>query len=782
MKRSVFFFLLLLPLLTPEVYAQDAAHDSVDVLHYRLTLDLGHTRVRQLRGVAEITFVKTQNCSQVAFDLIADSVHPVSIDGTVTRGFSYNPDDRLLQVYVGGHVGDTHVLSVPYVTNGYVESYGFGGMHMDYSIYYNLGVAFKEYPHSFGRCLFPCRDNFYDKATYTFVVTSQPGWRSMCSGLLQSSFRNSDGSLTEEWQLNQPIPTYLASVSSAQWHVIETSFAGEHQSYPALLGFIDQDSIDVVAHFDMINQVVPMFERCFGPYRWERIGYISTPRGSMEHAQNIALAYDCMSMLDNSPCNMTTCHELAHAWFGNLITCATAGDMWINEGGASFCEEVAAEAIYGSDWAESYYLSNLRTVLRTAHVKDGGYLALADMPERNTYGSTTYDKGALVWHSLRGVMGDSLFYASMRRLFSSCAFGNIDAATLRDSLSLYSGIDLTGFFDFHVSHPGFVDYSVDRFDVQGNNATLTLRQLLRGATRYARGNRVPVTFFSHDLQQSDQWMIFDDSVATCTFTLPFAAAFAIVDYHNAISDACTGGSVSLKKKEVVNLPVAYCKLSVSKPLEENSNWVYVGHHFARPTGDTLPGIVRLANRYWEVNAQYWDENTTLRLFYNQGSYDAEGAAFLDENFYEKASTLDSIAVVYRPDASHPWQVVSHKRTASSSASSGYFVAPFFPYGQYALAVIDTALLDIRAVPTLSDGSQTPQLQVFPNPNRTEFQIEMGGYDKKFDLSVFDIKGNKVLEKRDLSDHCTVRHNLPAGSYIVLIKNNCVSLQSQIIVQ
>ena len=94
MKRKLFFFCLSVALLTVGVRAQDADHDSVDVLHYSLTLDLGHNVEKQLQGIAEITFVKTRDCGSVSFDLIADSIHPVMLNGVVTRGFSYNADNQ----------------------------------------------------------------------------------------------------------------------------------------------------------------------------------------------------------------------------------------------------------------------------------------------------------------------------------------------------------------------------------------------------------------------------------------------------------------------------------------------------------------------------------------------------------------------------------------------------------------------------------------------------------------------------------------------------------------
>ena len=454
--------------------------------------------------------------------------------------------------------------------------------------------------------------------------------------------------------------------------------------------------------------------------------------------------------------------------------------MWINEGGASFCEEVAMEAMYDRAAATQYYLDKLRSVLLTAHRSDGGYRSLSGMSPYNTYGSTTYDTGALVWHSLRGVMGDSLFYDCMHRLFERCAFGNIDAVGLRDSLSLYSGMDLEGFFDFYVFTPGFVDFAVEGLATEGNRATLTLRQQLRGTEHYAHGLRVPVTFFSGDHQQCDQWMTMDDSVATQSFVLPFVADYVVVDYHDLISDAATNGVARLTGTGNYDLGNTYCRVYVGQqaatPIDHR---VQVTHHFTHPTGDTVAGVVRMADHYWEVNAAPRDNAISIRLLYNMGANSSSGASGLDMGFYERGATLDSIAVMYRPDAHHAWQMVSRKRTASSNMSTGYFTTPLF-VGQYALAVVDTNWVGIDG-PQAREGSGA-ELRLYPNPSHTQFQVEVEGSDKNFDLAVFDTFGKKVLSASGLNSGDVVRHNLPAGSYVVIIKNNYVSLQSQIIVQ
>lgn len=776
-KKSLVLFLALLATASNWAFAQLPSADSIDVLHYNLTIDLGATVQKQMRGVADIQFVLTKPCNAVSFDLICDSVRPVSLDGTVTRGFSYDPDERLLRVYVsGGQPGDTHTLSVPYVSNGYVEHYGWGGLHMDNNIYYNLGVAFREYPHAFGRAWFPCRDNMYDKASYIITVTSQPGWRAICSGIRQSETTAPNGTNSSTWTINQPTPTYLVSISSAPWQVIEREYQGEYGTYPAIIGsIVVHDSATVRHAFDILDDVVPAYERAFGPYRWERIGYITTPMGSMEHVSNIGLVAECAASTD-SPCQMTMCHELGHAWFGNLVTCTTVGDMWINEGGASFCEEVAAAAAYGNAWADDYYQKNLVNVLLNAHLSDDGYRALSGMPERITYGTTTYKKGALVWHSLRGLMGDSLFTASMHRLFSSCAFGNIDAAGLRDSLSLYSGLDLTDFFDFHVFTPGFVDFSLD-LGINGNDHHVTLRQHLKGTDSYPRTSRVPVTFFSADRSmRHKEWLTVAGPLSELTLSLPFQASFAIVDFDHDLSDACSDDTALLVRKGVVDMPHAFCKVNVPEA-PSTPSWIHVGLHFAHPDGDTVSGIVRMADRYWQVTGSVHC-SATGRFLYNMGSNGSSGASNIDMGFFDRPYTLDSIWLLYRPDSHSPWQRASNSRTSSSSITTGYFTYRLLP-GQYTLAVCDTNIIPLMRIDTPSDA---PSFRIYPNPSAASFRIDMGGYDKKIDVQIYDTMGRKVLEMCDLNDGDTIRHNLSAGTYIVLIKNNFLSLQSQIIVQ
>ena len=410
------------------VQAQTA--DSVDVLHYSLQLDLSNGK--PFRGDALLTVRLLRPCNEIGLNL-SGNVDSIKVNNIRTSG------NNILHIPTAGiAAGDTFTVAIAYRGSGHVESYGFGGFHFDNDMSYNLGAAFGEALHPIGRAVFPCRDNFNDKSTYTISVKTKAGWTAECSGMLQSRSVDSDGCEHSVWNISHPVCTYLVGISQADYHRILDTVAG----YPLTIGYTTQDSTVTRNVYALLDAVVPKFEECFGPYLWGRIGYIGTAMGSMEHVNNIALARPAMASVSQAG-QSTIAHELGHAWFGNLVTCEEEGDMWINEGGASFTSEVAREATHGRRASNATYQQDLDNVLRTTHHTDNSYMPLHGMPNAYTYGSTTYDKGAMVWHSLRGYLGDSLFYASVRTLMERCAFGNIDAYRLRDSLSLYSGASTT---------------------------------------------------------------------------------------------------------------------------------------------------------------------------------------------------------------------------------------------------------------------------------------------------------------------------------------------------
>lgn len=760
MKQS-FFYTLLLTLLFwgAEMGAQTTRNeknvsDSVDVLHYDLVMDLNHLSANQLVGCATVEMRLLEQEDSIALQLQGAMVDSVRING-VAVDFNYQMPLLFFPTSMIG-VGDTFNCRVYYRSNGYVESYGWGGLHLDATLYYNLGVAFSDSPHNYGRTLFPCRDNFHDKATYYIHTTSPIGWTTQCTGVLDSAVVNSDGSQTTHWRIDNPLPTYLIGMAMADFHTVERMVEGYYGNYPATIAFRTEDSTRVASYFEMLDEVVSMYERCFGPYRWGRIGYVGTTKGSMEHATNIALVNDCIAAVDHELCISTTVHELGHAWFGNLVTCETTDEMWFNEGGATFTSEVAFEALFGKDYANDFYQNNLESVLRTTHITDGGYTALQGQTHEHVYGSTTYDKGGVVWHSLRGYLGDSLFYASMRQLFERNAFTSMNATAIRDSLSFYSATDLTDFFDFHVFSPGFQDFYVDSMmSVQqggGYATTVALRQKLSNTTRYADGNRIPLTFVGADNRRVSQRVDFDGVSTQQTFLLPFEPKLVLVDFDRTFSDAVTSSEIALtSQSSTVTDEVTHFKVAPSQV--NDTARLFVELHWSDPDLDGNPGIIRMAHHYWTVQG-LMDESDVVRGFFGYGA-----SGQFDRDLLHGSASRDSVRLLYRRSSSAPWQVVS------AQTAGAYMLTKKMAMGEYTVAIVDESLLNIA-----SADRKGVDVNIYPCPNDGGFKVDVDGYNGTIDVQVFDLGGHLVASYENCPVGFMIQSQLPTGSYVVKISN------------
>lgn len=750
------------------VQAQTA--DSVDVLHYSLQLDLSNGK--PFRGNALLTARLLRPCSEIGLDL-SGNVDSIKVNNTLTSG------NNILHIPTGGiAVGDTFTIAVAYRGSGHVESYGFGGFHFDNDMSYNLGAAFGEALHPIGHAVFPCRDNFHDKASYTIQMKTKAGWTAECSGMLQSRSVDSDGCEHTTWEIAQPVCTYIVGVSQANYRRIHDTVAG----YPLTIGYTTQDSATTRSVYALLDAVVPKFEECFGPYRWGRIGYIGTAMGSMEHVNNIALARPAMASVSQAG-QSTIAHELGHAWFGNLVTCQEEGDMWINEGGASFTSEVAREATHGRRASNATYQRDLDNVLRTTHHTDYSYLALHGMPHAYTYGSTTYDKGAMVWHSLRGYLGDSLFYASLRTLMERCAFGNIDAYRLRDSLSRYSGVDLTGFFDFHVFNPGFNNYNVSIGQGEGyqttNNVSVAISQNSVGTTTLMRHNRVPVTFFGADGRRHKEWFAFAGTdTVIASHMLPFTPAYCVLDLDCELSDAATVDSMRLFGTSGT-FPTDITFFALHAPSPEYITQYYIEHHYAPAFDvDTMAGVLRPARRYWVVRGEHAVNNGVMGRFrFIRDGYMSSEYPYLDEGFYSNSASLDSMALLWRPAAGTAWQVVSAHHVGNRN--DGHFTVDNLRTGEYTLAVIDTNILAIGDTPS-APHSAAPTL--FPNPVHSGEPIAIDAdTDAPFSVTFVDAAGRTAWHRDSCRNGERLSPDLPAGTYTVKIENHSTKQQSKIII-
>jgi len=430
--------------------------DSVDVINYGINLNVTDFENKELTGFTILT-LKTlyDNQNQISLHfqgLTVDSIvsDDVEISGFyreaqilyITTGTSLSPDDTVdICVYYHGHPD--------------VDPTGWGGFYFKNSTAFNLGVAMEENPHCYGRVWYPCIDDFVDRATYDYRITVLPTHSAVCSGMLQEITENEDSSKTFYWRLEKTIPTYLSSIAVGEYELYENIYHGINEDIPTDIYTLPDDSAIVAGSFIHLNEMMEAFESAFGAFNWPRVGYVwvDFSGGAMEHATNIALMKGAFS--GTLSYETLIAHELAHNWFGNQVTCETAGEMWLNEGWASYSEAIFVEYLYGKNSFKNYVRDNLHSVLRSAHSDDDGFRAVYGIPHEYTYGTTVYDKGSLVAHTLRGYMGDDLFFPAITNYLEEFAFAHAGSEDFKNSLEQHSGMELDDFFDFWVYSPGF---------------------------------------------------------------------------------------------------------------------------------------------------------------------------------------------------------------------------------------------------------------------------------------------------------------------------------------
>ena len=348
---------------------------------------------------------------------------------------------------------------------------------------------------------------------------------------------------------------------------------------------------------------------------------------------------------------------------------------------------------------------------------------------------------------------------------------------MRDSLSAYTGVDLTDFFQFHIFTPGFVDYHLhlDEPGCMGNEVGVFVRQQGVGTTATPASSRVPVTFFSSTGDTAKRVLAFQGAEWYDVVNLPFEPSYYVLDYDCDFSDAAT---LAVFKRGVSSTVGSVAHVKLSGTLPEQGQLV-VEHHWGHPWDvDTLTGLRRTTNRYWRVSGaeeQYWGLQGQFRFVragYPNGNYPD-----LDQGFAANTASLDSVVVLYRKSYGYPWQAVSHQRTGNDN--EGYFLVDNLRTGEYTLAIVDTNLLSVPRTPF---SALHPQPSLFPNPvaagEALTLRVPVEG---TFTLSVFDNEGRRVWRKRGCRNGQTVSPRLSPGIYIVQIENNCVSLQSKLIV-
>ena len=681
------------------------AGENIDVTHYEINLWGFDFTNRTLQGEAFIDFNTTASLSSLVLELKTLTVTDVAADYYDVESFSQE-GDFLTIVFDETIAANEHVtLDVRYGGSTFSESWG-GVEWWGSSYVYNLGVGFDSQPHNLGKTWFPCVDNFTDKATYDLFITATNDKKAICGGNLVEANDNGNGTTTWYWNTPQEIATYHISFAVGDFVLWEDVYHGIERDIPIEVYTTPSLSGRVEATFANIHEIVAFFEANLGPYPFNRIGYISTSKGCMEHTDNIALATSVISGNTNNEEYLA--HELSHMWSGNKVTCATAGDMWINEGFAQFWGTFYRSGVYGEQDFQNAISSMVTAITSWCNSPDN-WLPLNNMPLDMTYdGNAVYDRGAVIVNTMMNYMGRENFLAAMRQYFQQYAYQAATSEQLCEALTQASGIDMHGFFDTYVYSSGMPNLYASILSVEpvGNQyeVTLDLHYQHIGDTHIGQSNVCELTFIGPEFQWVTERVTWVNQHGRATITLDFEPVSMVSDINNNWLDG------KLQKNFMVKSSAqqAYSNFRFEATALTDSVFVAVENNLVGPYDDPLiPYLTLSSKHFWTINRYDFSVAKVKGMFdYSQSQ---------DGDIIQSAN--DSATLLYRKDASEAWHEIAYTLLPGSTWKVGRFVIDDFAPGEYTIAVWDKEALGAEEY---AEPEKT--MQLFPNPAKGRLRM------------------------------------------------------------
>jgi len=291
------------------------------------------------------------------------------------------------------------------------------------------------------RTWWPCKDRPDDKAdSMDIYVTCDTTLYCASNGTLIDTTFNGDGTWTFYYQERYPITTYLFSLAISNYSVWEDwYYYGDNDSMLIVNHVYPDRYVTSLSSYDITPYAIGVYADLFGEYPFtdEKYGHANFEwGGAMEH--------QTVSSMNGGSFGFTEpviVHELAHQWWGDMITLNNWHEIWLNEGFASYCEALYYEVKDGKAAYHDY--------MNGMFYAYGGTIYIYDTTDVwNIFSSRVYDKGAWVLHQLRHVVGDSVFFECLRTYYNS-EFQHDDATTegFKNICETVSGTELDSFFD-----------------------------------------------------------------------------------------------------------------------------------------------------------------------------------------------------------------------------------------------------------------------------------------------------------------------------------------------
>lgn len=433
--------------LTREEAQQRARLLTVD--SYEIDLDLsGAQEGGTYRSVTTVRFESTEAGAETFIDLVAPAVHEVVLNGKPLNVAAVFRDSRIALRHLRQGANELTVSAdCEYTNTG-------EGLHRFVDPVDQQAYLYTQFEVPDARRVFASFEQPDLKATFRFTVTAPEGWT-----VVSNSPTPEPESNVWRFEPTPRISTYITALIVGPYHSVHSTYEKDGQSVPlgvycrpSLAEYLDADAIFEVTRlgFDWFQE---KFDYAYPFAKYDQLFVPEFNAGAMENAGAVTIRdqYVFRSKVTDAAYETraeTILHELAHMWFGDLVTMEWWNDLWLNESFATYTSIACLAYAPDSRWPHSWttFANSMKTWAYRQDQLPSTHPIMADITDLDdvlvNFDGITYAKGASVLKQLVAYVGQDEFFRGVQAYFKAHAFGNTRLSDLLGALEETSGRDL----------------------------------------------------------------------------------------------------------------------------------------------------------------------------------------------------------------------------------------------------------------------------------------------------------------------------------------------------
>jgi aminopeptidase N len=467
-------FVAAAPLHADEPYARSREYD---LQHSKISLRFDLEQKKVFGDVTHSVSILRDGTTKIAFDSVGLSIHNVTLNKSTAK-FETTADKLIVPLSAPAKAGDKFDIAIRYEGK---PSKGLYFILPDKDYPDRPSQIWSQGESEDTRYYLPTYDYPNDRLTTETILTVPASWITVSNGKLVSVADAGKGLKTWTWKESVPSSTYLITVVAGEFEEVKDSWHGIPVTYYAPKGRGDR----LPLNYGRTPAMIDLFSRKLGvDYPWEKYAQSMVDdfvAGGMENSSattNTSTSLVHPKLAPEYPTGQDDLisHELGHQWFGDLVTCKDWGDIWLNEGFATFMEAVWTEAHFGKDQADYERWNGARNWFENNNLWSKP-IVRHDFDDSSEFDENAYDKGGLVLNMLRHQLGEDAFYRGLKHYLDVNRGKNVVTADLAKAMEEATHVNVDQFFSQWLYGAGAPKFDLSyAYDSEKHQVAFTVKQ------------------------------------------------------------------------------------------------------------------------------------------------------------------------------------------------------------------------------------------------------------------------------------------------------------------